>query len=153
MYIMRAACKPGLRTNKNMQKKIPLHVISMAHRFILQIVNVQFSLIHINMQSNKPLSEGLSHQIQECNWYGRWSRVVHYLCLNVMLKNLYRSFISLSFLFIICWFHLYSYLCYTLYSKNSLRYKYAYARAQLPSAMVRKSMRYNLLHNSELTLV
>ena len=40
-------------------------------------------------QSNKPLSEELSHQMEECNWYGRWSRVAHYLCLNVMLRNLY----------------------------------------------------------------
>ena len=37
-------------------------------------------------QSKKPLFEGLSHQMEACNWYGRcMEQVAHYLCLNVML--------------------------------------------------------------------
>ena len=51
--------------------------------------------MYVGIQSNKPLSEGLPHQMEECNWNGRWSGVVHYLCLNVMLTSL--LFMSLSY--------------------------------------------------------
>ena len=41
-----------------------------------------------NSQSKKPLSEGLSHQMEECNWNGGWSRVVQCFFLNFSLKSL-----------------------------------------------------------------
>ena len=49
-----------------------------------------------NSQSDKPLSEELSHQMEECNRNGRWSKVAQCLILNFSLKSLFKRLFIIS---------------------------------------------------------
>ena len=54
-----------------------------------------------NCNSDKPLSEGLSHQMEECNRNGRWSRIAQCLILNFSPKSLLMYVHLFIYLFII----------------------------------------------------